>query len=43
MRYPLRKKKTVTPKPPGTTRSNPACARNTNMNETARSPSSDGI
>ena len=43
MRNPDRKKKTVTPKPPGTTLANPECATNTIRKLTARSPSSDGM
>src|SRR5215203_1786371 len=45
IRKPERKKKTVTPKPPGifSTNGNPACAQNTIRKLTARRPSSDGM
>jgi hypothetical protein len=43
MRKPLRKKKIVTPKPPGITSSRPQCDRNTIKAATALIPSNDGI
>src|ERR1022692_3679825 len=43
IKKPLRKKKVVTPKPPGTNRSRPACAMKTSRKLTARNPSSDGM
>src|ERR1035438_7054597 len=43
IRYPLRKKNTVTPKPPGMTFPNPTWLRNTSSTEMARMPSKEGI
>src|SRR5882757_7499896 len=42
IKYPLRKKNIVTPRPPGTTLSSPACAKNTSKNAHALIPSRDG-
>src|SRR5258706_12876135 len=43
IKCPLRTKKMVTPKPPGTIFSRPLCAKKTSPTATARTPSSEGI